>query len=226
MPNVVGAMGVAGGEFARYAITYHSILGLKVPNGTAMIPARGSVISENRNGIAEEAMKMGAEWVFYMDDDQVFAPDTLTRLLAHNLDIVSGLYVSREAPFIPHAYDAEDERGWCTFRPLKKGDAGLCEVKSVGAGCMLVRRNVFEAMPRPWWRLGQITMDGWGDDHNFCHRAREAGFKVWVDLEIVVGHQMNGTLWPRRGEDGKWNTVLVQSAKTGPIVSWPAATRQ
>lgn len=222
MSKVTGAMGVAGGEFARYAITYHSILGMQRPPGTAMIPARGASIAENRNGIAEQALELGAEWVFYMDDDQVFAPDTLTRLLAHDKPITSGLYVSREAPFVPHVYDVEDERGWCSYRELKNGDSGLHEVKSVGAGCMLVRREVFEAMERPWWRLGQITSDGWGDDHNFCHRAREAGFGIWVDLEIVVGHQMNGTLWPKRGENGEWSTVLAQKQ---PIGIFPAARR-
>lgn len=220
MTTVNGVVGVSSGELARYAIFYASLMQLEKPPGTVQMLARSSVISENRNGIAEQALALGADWVLYLDDDQVLAPDTLTKLLARDKDIVSGLYVARAAPFQPHVYDIEDEKGWCKFRPLTPGSKGLVKVKAVGAGCMLVKTEVFRKMERPWWRLGQIIMDGWGDDLNFCHRAREAGFEVWADLEIAVGHQLNGTVWPKRDENGVWTTVLVEGNK--PICTFPA----
>ena len=219
--KVKGVIGVPGGEFARYAIFYDSLLHLKTVEGTAMIQARGANIAENRNGIAERALAMGAEWIFYVDDDQVLAPDTLINLLKHDKDIVAGLYVSREAPFIPHVYDREDERGFCFPRLLNPFDGGLVQVKAAGSGCMLVKAKVFEKLEKPWWRLGQITSDGWGDDLHFCHRSREAGFEVWADLNTLVGHQTNGTLWPKRDEKGEWSTIFIQGS--GEIASWPAA---
>lgn len=184
------------------------------------IPARGASIAENRNGIAERALAVGAKWVLYLDDDQVLAPDTLVRLLAHDKDVISGLYVSREPPFKPHIYDHEDELGFCRFRPLAPFEGGLHNVLATGAGCMLIKTDVLRKLEQPWWRLGQITMDGWGDDLNFCHRIREAGFEIWCDFDVVVGHQMNATLWPKRKEDGEWYTVIVQKE---PLVEFPAA---
>jgi hypothetical protein len=221
MTSVTGLIGVSSGDLARYAIFYDSLLHLVSPPQTALVVARCAVISENRNGIAERALASGAEWILYLDDDQVLAPDTLMRLLKHDKDIVSALYVAREAPFVPHVYDEEDERGFCLPQLLAQGSSGLRQVLATGAGCMLVKAKVLRAMERPWWRLGQITSDGWGDDLNFCHRAREAGFEVWCDLDTAVGHQTSGTLWPKRNEDGSWCTALVQRTE---IALWPAAT--
>jgi hypothetical protein len=223
MPTVKGVIGVSGAELARYAIFYDSLLHLATPPLTALIQARGANIAENRNGIAERALKMGAEWILYLDDDQVLAPHTLIDLLARNKDVISGLYVQREAPFTPLVFDQEDSEGYCLPRLLERGDRGLVSVKATGAGCMLVATNVLRAMEEPWWRLGQITKDGWGDDLNFCHRVREAGFEVWCDLDVVVGHQTNGTLWPKRGENGEWSTILVP--RSDMIAEWPAAMR-
>jgi len=223
MSKVNVLIGISGGQLARYSVFYDSILHLATPQGTALVQAKGANIAENRNGIAEEALKIGAEWVFYVDDDQVFAPDTLLQLLKHDKDVVSGLYVSREAPFIPHIYDKEDEREWCFPRLLKPFDGGLTgPLKATGAGCLLVRTKVFEKMEKPYWRLGQITKDGWGDDLNFCHRVREAGFEIWADLNVVVGHQFNATLWPKRQPDGTWTTVILQGNQQ-QIAEFPAA---
>jgi len=219
--SITGVIGVPSGEFGRYRVCDASLLGLQTPPGTARLPVFGANIAENRNIISEQAVKLGAEWVLYVDDDQVLAPDTLMRLLARDKDIVSGIYLKREMPFVPQMYAQEDQRGWCYPRLLAPFASGLVEVVATGAGCLLVKTKVLEAMEKPHWRLGQITSDGWGDDMNFCHRAREAGFKVWCDLDTRVGHQINGTIWPVRREDGSWDTVLIQGKDA--IAQWPAA---
>src|SRR2546429_120520 len=102
---------VTAAETARYTEFWDSLLQIATPNDTVVRVARGGSVAENRNGLTALALEMGAEWIWYVDDDQIFAPDTLPRLLAHDLDVVSGLYVSREFPFKPQAYGTEDERG-------------------------------------------------------------------------------------------------------------------
>jgi hypothetical protein len=220
MTNVNGIIGVSGGDLARYAVFYDSLLGLKKPPGTGLVPVHGASPAENRNIIAEQAMRLGAPWILYLDDDQVIAPDTLLQLIRADKDVVSGLYVSREAPFIPHVYDRVDERGACFPRLLERHDGGLHQVLATGAGCLLVKTKVFTKLEKPWWRIGQIYADKWGDDLDFCHRVRAAGFEIWADLSTLVGHQMTGTLWPQRKEDGTWVTTLLQQSA---ITEWPAA---
>jgi hypothetical protein len=69
---------------------------------------------------------------------------------------------------------------------------GLQEVGSVGMGVMLIKANVFAALSEPWfetpWRhdkRGYI-----GEDVFFCKKAREAGFKIWIDHDVSkeIGH--------------------------------------
>lgn len=218
------AVGISTAEIARYAVFYDSFMHVTPPANVIItaIQARGANIAENRNIIAKLALDSNCDYVWYLDDDQVLAPDTLIRLLAHDKDIVSGLYLHREPPFSPQVYDRVEG---VLYHPrcLNPLERGLVSALATGAGCMLVKIDVFKKLERPWWRLGQITKDGWGDDLDFCRRAIEAEFKVWCDLDTIVGHQMNGTVWPVYNENGEWATVLVQRAGVPPTAIFPPA---
>jgi hypothetical protein len=56
--------------------------------------------------------KLEKDWLFFMDDDQTFPPETLLRLLSWDLPIVSGLYFKSPGKPVPHlyGYDHEEER--------------------------------------------------------------------------------------------------------------------
>jgi hypothetical protein len=82
-----------------------------------------------------------------------------------------------------------------------------------------VRRRVLEALGAPYWTLGQIAADEWGDDLDFCRRVRAAGFDIWCDLDCPVGHKIQATLWPQRTPQG-WVTTLV--ASNAPIAHFPS----
>lgn len=216
------AIGISGGELARYAITYDSIMGLQRPEGAIHIQARGANIAVNRNGIAERALAADCTHVFYVDDDHIFPPDTLMKLLAHDKDVVSGLYVSREAPFYPQTYGREDEKHYVLHQLLEPFMSGLQEYVCTGAGCLLIKTDVFRKLEQPWWTLGQISKDGWCDDVDFCRRVREAGYQIFCDLEAPVGHICNLTAWPQRIASGDWTTVLI-GANSIPLIQFPAA---
>lgn len=83
--------------------------------------------------------------------------------------------------------------------------AGLFEVGRCGRAGMLVKREVFEAIPAPWFQLGQAgNPEEPNEDVYFCRRAREAGYKILVDLELFNGHTAPCTVWPYRGPDGRF----------------------
>jgi hypothetical protein len=65
----------------------------------------------------------------------------------------------------------------------------------VGGGWLMVQKGVFESMDYPWWppllqsfENGAIV-DFCGEDVGFCLKAKEKGFKIWVDPRIRVGHE-------------------------------------
>ena len=214
------AIGLTSGELARYAIFYDSLLHLTPPQDveTIVIQARGANLAENMNGIAERALAMQCDAVFHVEDDHVYAPDTLTRLLSHDKAIVSGLYVGREPPFAPRVFSELSETG-ATPLALTPFRRGLVEAEGVGAGCLLIRTDVFRALEPPYWRMGTMS-----PDLDFCLRARRAGVEIWADLDCPVGHVMTGAVWPMYQPDGTWASAFVQR---GPeILSlWPAAQR-
>jgi hypothetical protein len=87
----------------------------------------------------------------------------------------------------------------------------LQEVRCVGTRFLLIRRDVFETMvaalgpsieyisaegDRRLWNFFPVGMH-WNEDcisrylsedFYFCVRARELGFKVYVDLRVIPGH--------------------------------------
>ena len=54
----------------------------------------------------------------------------------------------------------------------------------MGFGAVLIKAEVLKAIPRPWF----FGMEGTGEDVSFCYKARKAGFEVWMDTSIKLGH--------------------------------------
>lgn len=225
MADVIGVVGISSPESSRHALFYSSLTNVAKPPHTALAHAIGSSISKNRNTIAEQALTYGAEWIWYVDDDQIFPPDTLLKLLARNRSVVSGLYLQREAPYVPQMYDREETNGAVYAKHLVAGDEGLKSVLATGAGCLLIRTAVLKTLDPPYWRLGQnggiLGSDQWGDDIDFCRRVRAKGFTIWCDLDVPVGHFTTGVVYPSQ-ESGKWTTVLADREGT-PFMRIPAA---
>ena len=225
MPDVIGVVGISSPENARHSLFYSSLTNVAKPPHTALAHAIGSSISRNRNTIAEQALTAGAELIWYVDDDQLFPLDTLLKLLARNVSVVSGLYLQRDLPYVPHMYDREEENGAVYPTHLVAGDAGLKSVLATGAGCLLVRTEVLKQLEPPYWRLGQnggpTGTDQWGDDIDFCRRVREKGFTIWCDLDVPVGHFTTGVVYPVN-LDGGWTTALADKEGTA-FLRLPAA---
>lgn len=202
------AIGVPSPEVGPYSVFYDSLLHMKGLVAEDVIQLRGANVAENRNLIQQVAKVRGYDAILYLDNDQVMPPDTLSRLVARDLDVVSGLYLKREPPFIPHAYHKKDNHWWPHC--LGKGESGLIAVDMTGAGCLLVKMSVFDKLERPYWTLGQglAGPDKWGDDEVFCTKLRAAGYQVYVDLDCPVGHQLNGTILPGKDVDGNWGSML------------------
>ena len=215
------AVSICSGDWARYAIFYGSLFHVRGVTCENIFQSRGPDANANAIANTEKALQAGFTHLWMVDDDQVFTADTLEKLLARDVEIVSGLYVQREPPFTPHIYD-ETERGLFLPRLLKRGDQGLVgPLGAVGGGCLLIRLSVFEAIGRPYWQFGENGLDPLSPDLEFCRRARAAGFSVWCDLDVPCGHMMQAGLWPNRDQDGEWFTVMMHTK--GRIAAWTAA---
>lgn len=136
-----------------------------------------------REKAAEKCVKDKHDWLLFLDSDMTFPPDTIERLLSHNKPIVSGLCFKRQWPPRPTIYrsldaDMNSVANLTEWDPLQKIDAAGC-------ACLLIRREVLEAVPAPWFAL-----DEWpaAEDVGFFVKVRKAGIEAYADTTVSCGH--------------------------------------
>ena len=151
-------VGIAAAETARFTEFWESVF-VGASGASEVRVERGGNLAQNRNRLTERFLKSEREWLWYVDDDQVFLPGTLQQLLAHGKAVVSGLYVSRNYPFLPLVYGAAREDGRAQLKELRPDQGGLTQVGAVGAGCLLVHRAVIKTLTPPYWTIGQVAPD-------------------------------------------------------------------
>lgn len=153
----------------------------------------GSLVYNSRNDLAMQAIQTGFDWVFWLDSDMVFQQDILVRMLEvareKDLDFLSGLYFRRTVPYTPVAFDhlEVNENGDCEWSEFEELPQSLFEVGGCGFGGVLVKTEVLAKVQEKFGNMF-FPIAQMGEDLSFCWRARQCGYKVWMDPTIVLGH--------------------------------------
>jgi GT2 family glycosyltransferase len=183
---------------------------MEKPKIYELIIENSGPIDHMRNNLVKRAMASGCSHLIMMDTDQIYHPQTITKLLAHNLPIVSCVVHRRYPPFDPLLFRSKDgdKHALEPILEFKQGD--LLEIGGTGTGCMLVSMEVFYGIKEPWFsfngieddELGTVMM---GEDFHFCWKARDAGFKLYADTSLTAGHlstfEVNRATW-------KWYGII------------------
>lgn len=222
MHIVVGTPCYGGMMCTEYA---ESILGLKeacMQNGiklTCIFLGNESLIQRGRNTIAHHFMKMkDATHLMFIDADQKFVPNDIAKMIKANKGIIGGCVpmkginweMVREGVVSDFA-DLSKLTGIFNVNKLEghemqNGNEPF-QVKHVGTGFMLVRRDVFETLKSHvgWYQKSCATVDTnekvydyfkvqnvdhelLSEDYNFCHMYREQGGTVWAAPWCELGH--------------------------------------
>jgi 2-polyprenyl-3-methyl-5-hydroxy-6-metoxy-1,4-benzoquinol methylase len=150
-----------------------------------------------RNSIVESALRIGADYLLFLDDDHVFSwketlehsqYDFLRKLLDHKKDIVGCLYFHRSGEYKPVLMKKfkDDKYMFLNDSEITKG---LQQVDVQGGGVMLIDMKIFDKILPPYFEPEMQTEgENFGTDIQLCRKARDAGFGVWCDTSIVVGH--------------------------------------
>ena len=164
-----------------------------------------SLVSRARNSLTAAFLKSDCTHLLFIDSDLVFSGDQILRLLEHDQPVIGGFYPKKkEGPieWVCNAYKAK----------LHPGKTGLQEVRFIGTGFMLVKREVFTAMIKnlgkkiayhpdhapaetEWdlWPVGPYT-DKKGftrylsEDWYFCQRWLDLGGQVFGDARVILKH--------------------------------------
>jgi hypothetical protein len=142
------------------------------------IGCTGAYVEDNRNGAVKMALQTGIpfDWLFWIDSDMKFPPDTLVRLLRHDKDIVGANYRQRMPPygFTAHYADGTDKH---ILEP------GLHRMSHLATGLMLTRFDIYRQMSYPWFTPGIHGQPR--DDVAFCNMARAMGYEIWCDHDLT-----------------------------------------
>lgn len=172
--------------------TFKSIYDLKIPEGyeATFQYFYGYNIDQVRNLIADWVVK-GFDYLFSVDSDISFPPNTLERLLAHDKDVVSGLYIQRKPGLhILEIYEPNENGGVVNMPYPKLKGRNLVEVAGCGFGCALVKAEVLREIGYPQFKYYSAIehRNTVSEDVDFCKKARDKGFKIWADPNVLCNH--------------------------------------
>jgi len=153
----------------------------------------GSLIYTSRNELAKKAVQMDADFVFWLDSDMLFDPNTLTDMMAtlqerKDIDFLTGLYFRRVPPFSPVLFDRLDiDDEGCHWSNFEKLPDELFKVGGCGFGCVLIRTEVFLSVMSKFGNMF-APIGNVGEDLSFCWRARQCSYDIWCDPRVTLGH--------------------------------------
>lgn len=189
----------------------------------------GADVALARNFMAHEFLKDPyLTHLLFLDSDILVEEPVLRRLLNAGKPIVGAIYPERVMDWSAYRdllkSDVEDGTARAAAlnfnaRPIDGGyvvSNGWCKVGGIGAGCLLIKREVFGVLIRtgaakPMRSRKLAThLEGVGvhdgrlhdffgnvpaedgdylsEDYSFCHRAIAAGFEIWGLADVAVSH--------------------------------------
>ena len=169
----------------------------KEGNGLKLYTMAGTLIFDQREKLVDAALAEGCDAVLFIDSDMRFPADTIDILLSRDVPIVGVNAVTRRKPTLPTALNLHVEKNdegkiihhaWHKIDSMDK--EGIEPVTAVGFGVVMIRKEVFEKVPKPWFDVGWGSKGIIGEDVHFCIKALDAGIQTYVDhsLSKHIGH--------------------------------------
>jgi hypothetical protein len=162
--------------------------------GPALLDIPYGRIDVVRNLMATALLESEYTHLLMLDIDHKHPTDIIQRLsrwvLAFpDVKVVSGINFRRGAPFDPIAGTHRDATGKQVV--LTSWPEGLFKVNEVGAGSLLVSREVFEQLEPPWFFniYDEVMQNSFpGEDIGFSRKCAAAGIDMFVDSTTSSPH--------------------------------------
>lgn len=131
--------------------------------------------------------------MIWIDSDISWTVEQFVKMYESPYEIVSGVYYNHEG--VP-MFSTDENEIYYDHGTLR-GKEYPFEIFAAGFGFLAVKSGVFEAMPRPWFDTvfqriesdqGEEMFIPWGEDYSWCKKAKEVGFKIYLDPSVRVGH--------------------------------------
>jgi GT2 family glycosyltransferase len=139
-----------------------------------------------------------ADGIMWVDSDIMVPPNMIIRLLntarVNKLDFLTGVYHSRKPPNLPIAYHWHPKIGMY-LQILTYPKDTVLSLDACGFGFVWTSSKLINAIadhanfsPKSGWFPDLRDSGGFGEDISFCDQARKAGFQLYMDTGVQVGH--------------------------------------
>lgn len=190
-----------------------------------------SLINRARNTLTEMFLRTDYEFLLFIDADQGFNADAVLRMIDEDLDIVGAAVPMKAINWQRVENAVKDGKTDLANhsaiynvnltpdqkKQLKENPADIVEVKYIGTGLMLIKRNVLETLKEQVGsyrsdqstigsiKKGEAIYDFWktmvdpeserllSEDYYFCKLWKDLGGKVYLAPYVKVMHV--GTYW-------------------------------
>lgn len=169
----------------------------------------GIYIEANRNDVAAQFVNHGeCDFLWFIDYDNGFFPEALPLFMEDfedpKVSVVQGMYYCRHPkpgeaarptcgmrlPTFPYPY------GWDFDHAHFLGRDGLVNLSrdygstsgAISTGMLMIRREVFENVPWPWFETAWRHNSFYYEDVIFGQKCEEAGYDLYVDTRIQSAH--------------------------------------
>jgi hypothetical protein len=170
---------------SAHAMSLLEMVKFNTMNGidTQVFMDSSTILLNQRERLATEALNLGSEYMLWLDSDMVFPATTAVRLLAHNQPIVAANYVRRQLPIKGVAYPKIGD--WQHPLSFDVQD-DLVPVEGVGMGCFLMKTEILTKISKPWFDFGWTpeSKDWLGEDMILCQKMANVGYTVKIDTVL------------------------------------------
>jgi GT2 family glycosyltransferase len=152
---------------------------------------------------------MEYDYMMWIDSDIQFNVDQFFALYNMDKDIASGWYAqpgANDGNYYTPVVEKMDNKYFLSngfFQFLRVKDFDLKKnpflADYIGFGWVLIKQGVFEKLPYPWFaprkmKISDTVSEMTSEDVGFCLDARTAGFELWVNPKVRVGHEKSFTI--------------------------------
>lgn len=143
-----------------------------------------------RNKLVDYFMESDCTHLAMFDADTIPPSNVIDEMLKVGEGIVTAITpIVNKDGITSNIFITEDTTGNVISMEDAIGKKDPFEITAVGLACVLIKREVFESLDKPyftslWFQNGEFCE---GDVH-FCGKAKEAGFKIMAVPSLVCEH--------------------------------------
>lgn len=195
-PKILIALPMLSTVDARFM---SSLMGIQRIGTVRMALEIDSLVYMARNKLALKAIMEEFDYIFFIDSDEEFKPDTLVKLYEtaqQGKDYVTGLYFKRTFPTEPVIqkrieWERDKETGKInvvadTYTDYPRDS--VFEIEGSGLGCTLIKTDIIKKVVQKFAISAFDPLPSFGEDFSFCWRLKQLGIKMWCDSRVKVGH--------------------------------------